>query len=313
MDLTGPPRHPGRSLWDAVGEADPAGPGDGPVAFGGDLSPATLVGAYRRGVFPWPLDDPATAADTPGHREQAAAGRRLPNLSRDARGRADLAWWSPDPRGVLPVGRVHVSDSLFKRMRASDWTTTLDRAFADVVHGCGQGSRRTWITPELAGAYLELHLLGWAHSVEVWKGDELIGGMFGVLVGGAFMAESMFHVCTDASKIALVDFDARFAPVGGRLVDVQFVTAHARSMGAVEIPRERFLAALRQARDADVRLGRDRLPVNRLAELARQARQARRARQAQQARQAHERDRTDRSAGQEPAGPGHPDVGHDMT
>ncbi|WP_131785332.1 leucyl/phenylalanyl-tRNA--protein transferase [Protofrankia symbiont of Coriaria ruscifolia] len=295
-----------------MADADPADPGDAPVAFGGDLAPATLVGAYRRGVFPWPLDDPAAVADTPGHRDQAVAARRIPNLSRDGRGRADLVWWSPDPRGVLPVGRAHVSDSLFKRMRACDWTTTLDQEFAGVVHGCGQGTRRTWITPELACAYHELYRLGWAHSVEVWKGDELIGGMFGVLIGAAFMAESMFHVRTDASKVALVDFDARFAPAGGRLVDVQFVTTHARSMGAVEIPRECFLAALREARDADVRLGCDRLPVTRLAELARQARQARHAQQAGQG-QAPRHDRPGRSSGQEPAGPGRPDVGHDTS
>ncbi|WP_250284880.1 leucyl/phenylalanyl-tRNA--protein transferase, partial [Frankia sp. CiP1_Cm_nod2] len=289
-DLTGPPRHPGRSVWDSVAEVGPADPGDAPFAFGGDLSPATLVGAYRRGVFPWPPDEPpdepaggpVAVANALGPGDPAAAGGRPPILSRDAqelspdvqelsrdtRGRADLAWWSPDPRGVLPVGGVRVADSLFKRMRACDWTTTLDHAFVDVVHNCGQGTRRTWITTELAGAYQELHRLGWAHSVEVWQDDELIGGMFGVLVGAAFMAESMFHVRTDASKAALVDFDARFAPAGGRLVDVQFVTAHAKSMGAVEIPRVRFLTELRQARDAEVRLDRGRLPVTRLAELA---------------------------------------------
>ncbi|KLL11294.1 MULTISPECIES: leucyl/phenylalanyl-tRNA--protein transferase [Protofrankia] len=298
-DPGGTPRHPGWSLWDAVAEVDPADPGDTPFAFGGDLSPATLVGAYRRGVFPWPLDEPAggptTAANAPGPRDPAATGTRPPvlsrdaqELSRDARGRADIAWWSPDPRGVLPIGGVRVPESLFKRMRACDWTTTLDQAFADVVHNCGQGTRRTWITTELAGAYQELHRLGWAHSIEVWQDDELIGGMFGVLVGAVFMAESMFHVRTDASKVALVDFDARFAPVGGRLVDVQFVTAHAKSMGAVEIPRVRFLTVLRQVRDAEVRLDRGRLPVTRLAELARQARKARHAQKAQQVQKAEQ-------------------------
>ncbi|WP_322753166.1 leucyl/phenylalanyl-tRNA--protein transferase [Frankia sp. Cas3] len=282
MDLTGRPEPPGPSPWDGLPEkdhAEPAEPVELPVAVGGVLTPATLVGAYRRGLFPFPVpvDDPIEVADTHRRLATAVADGRVFNLSGDGPPDLDFPWWCPDPRGVLPVGAVHVSDSLFRRMRACAWTTTLDEAFAEVVRGCSRGGRPTWITPELADAYRDLHRLGWAHSVEVWQGEDLIGGMFGVLVGAAFMAESMFHVQTDASKVALVDFDVRFVQAGGRLIDAQFVSAHAGSMGAVEIPRERFLAVLRDVRDTDVWLVRDRMPVTRLVERARAARRARRA------------------------------------
>src|SRR5262249_19601010 len=118
---------------------------------------------------------------------------------------------------------------------------------------------------ELAAAYQELHELGWAHSIEVWDGDDLVGGMYGVLVGAAGMLESMFHLRTDASKVALVDFVDRFATAGGTLLDVQFVTPHLESLGAVELPRADSLARLRGARDTEVSLLTDRLPVGRLA------------------------------------------------
>ncbi|WP_239377683.1 leucyl/phenylalanyl-tRNA--protein transferase [Frankia sp. Cj5] len=274
MDLTGSPEPPGPSPWDGLPATEHGEPAGLPIAVGGELTAAVLIGAYRRGAFPFPVrgGDPVEGAATRRRFSAAVADGRIFNLAGDDPPDLDLPWWCPDPRGVLPVGGVHVSDSLFRRMRACAWTTTLDRAFADVVRGCGRGGRPTWITPELADAYLQLHRLGWAHSVEVWKGDDLVGGMFGVLVGAVFMAESMFHAHTDASKVALVDFDARFVRAGGRLVDVQFVTAHAGSMGAVEIPRERFLAVLHDARDTDVKLVRDRLSVRRLAELARASR-----------------------------------------
>jgi leucyl/phenylalanyl-tRNA--protein transferase len=192
-----------------------------------------------------------------------------------------MPWWSPDPRAVLPVDGVHRARSLRRRLRNCGWSTTLNAAFAEVVRHCartgeageahgdgpggGHGDEDAWITPELAAAYQELHELGWAHSIEVWDGDELVGGMYGVLVGAAGMLESMFHVRTDASKVALVDFVDRFAAAGGTLLDVQFVTPHLESLGALEVPRADYLARLREARDADVRLETERLPVARLA------------------------------------------------
>ena len=126
-----------------------------------------------------------------------------------------LPWWSPDPRGVIPVGGVHVSRTSRWRLRTSGWTATLDHAFTAVVRGCARGGPNGWITPELVALYTELHQLGWAHSSEVWDGDELVGGHFGLLVGAVYVCDSMFHVRTDASKIALVDADARLAEAGG--------------------------------------------------------------------------------------------------
>jgi leucyl/phenylalanyl-tRNA---protein transferase len=240
---------PGPSRWRFP---DPAAAGeDGLVGIGADLEPTTLVDAYRRGIFPWPH---------PG---------------------APLPWFSPDPRGVIPLDGVAVSRSLRARLRRSGWETTVDRAFAAVLAGCadrpGQGSGGlkpsppedrdeggTWITPPMRVAYRRLHDLGHAHSLEVWAGGELVGGLYGVGVGGVFTGESMFHLVSDASKVALVDLAARLTEAGGRLIDVQMVTPHLASLGARDLPRAAFLELLAEVRDDPVRLRTDRLPVARL-------------------------------------------------
>jgi len=227
------PVAPCRWAFEEPADADEAGL----VGFGADLAPATLVAAYRRGVFPWPHE-----------------GMPLP-------------WFSPEPRAVIPVGQVHVSRSLRRRVARCGWTTTVDTAFADVVVGCASpraDDDGTWVTPEMRDAYQALHALGWAHSVEVWDGDELVGGLYGVQVGGCFTGESMFHLADDASKVALVDLDARFADAGGTLIDCQLPTDHLASLGAVAIDRRAFLDALAAVRDDDVRLSIDRLPIARI-------------------------------------------------
>jgi leucyl/phenylalanyl-tRNA--protein transferase len=232
---------------------DPAAAGeDGLVGIGADLEPETLVDAYRRGIFPWPH---------PG---------------------APLPWFSPDPRGVIPLDGVAVSRSLRARLRNSGWETTVDRAFAAVLAGCadrprgrGQGGRKdrppvdraeggTWITAPMRTAYQRLHDLGHAHSLEVWAGGQLVGGLYGVGVGGVFTGESMFHLASDASKVALVDLAARLTAAGGRLIDVQMVTPHLASLGARDLPRAEFLDLLASVRDDPLRLATDRLPVARL-------------------------------------------------
>jgi leucyl/phenylalanyl-tRNA---protein transferase len=239
---------PGPSRWRFP---DPATAGeDGLVGIGADLEPATLLEAYRRGIFPWPH---------PG---------------------VPLPWFSPDPRGVIPLDGLVVSRSLRARLRRSGWETTVDRAFAAVIAGCadrpraggaGSGPREladqaggTWTTPPMRVAYQRLHDLGHAHSLEVWAGGELVGGLYGVGVGGVFTGESMFHLATDASKVALVDLAARLTEAGGRLIDVQMVTPHLASLGARDLPRAEFLALLAEVRDQPVRLATDRLPVARL-------------------------------------------------
>jgi leucyl/phenylalanyl-tRNA---protein transferase len=208
---------------------------DGVVGVGADLSPATLVDAYRHGIFPWPHPD------------------------------VPLPWFSPDPRGVIELDRLHVSRSLHRTLRASGWTTTVDAAFERVVTSCAldRGEAGTWITPTMVRAYQRLQVLGWAHSLEVWSGDELVGGVYGVQVGGVFTGESMFHRVADASKVALVDLVARLAAAGGRLLDVQITTDHLRSLGARDLPRAEFLDVLAACRDDDVRLQVGREPVSR--------------------------------------------------
>ncbi len=220
--------------------AAPAGDDDGTglVAFGADLAAETLVDAYRRGIFPWPHEG------------------------------VPLPWFSPDPRGVLDVVRgAVVSKSLRQRLRRCGWSTTVDARFDDVVAACAErpAGEGTWIIPDMQAAYRRLHRLGWAHSLEVWDGDRLVGGLYGVRVGGCFTGESMFHWEADASKVAFVDLVDRWQEAGGSVIDVQLPTAHLVSLGVGDVPRADFLAWLARVRDDPVGVVRDRLPVSRLA------------------------------------------------
>ena len=195
-------------------------PARAPLGMGADLEPGTLLAAYRSGVFPWPDD----------------AGR--------------LLWWSPDPRAVLPLHAFHVSRSL--RRARPRFTTTRDVAFADVMHGCATSHGPTWITPGMFAAYVRLHELGWAHSVEAWREGALVGGVYGVAVGGLFAAESMFHRARDASKVALVALVEHLLARGFGLLDVQLMTPHLASLGAIEIDRDQYLARVAAVAGADV-------------------------------------------------------------
>lgn len=210
---------------------------DGVVGVGADLAAGTLVHAYRNGIFPWPH---------PG----------MP-----------LPWFSPDPRGVLIADRLHVSRSLRRTLRTSGWIATVDHAFPAVVASCAdRRDEGTWITGQMARAYTRLHELGWAHSIEVWDGHALVGGLYGVQLGAVFTGESMFHRASDASKVALVELVSRLTDAGGRLVDVQLTTPHLCSLGAVDLPRTEFLATLEQLRDAPCRLAIDPRRVSRHVE-----------------------------------------------
>jgi leucyl/phenylalanyl-tRNA--protein transferase len=195
----------------------------GLVAIGGDLAPETLLDAYRSGVFPW-YDE-----NTP------------------------ICWWSPDPRAIIPLDGLHVSRRLARTIRSGRFTVTFNQDFAGVIRGCahrpGEG---TWLVPEMIDAYGELHRLGHAQSVEVWQGDELAGGTYGVAVGGFFAGESMFHRVTDASKVALAALVDRLNERGFQLFDIQFITPHTERMGAVEITRREYLERLREVIRLDV-------------------------------------------------------------
>jgi leucyl/phenylalanyl-tRNA--protein transferase len=177
-----------------------------------------------------------------------------------------LPWFSPDPRAVLPLDGMRVSRSLRQRIRRCGWDTTVDVAFEEVVTACASrpSGEGTWIGPEMRKAYVRLWRLGWAHSVEVWDGDLLVGGLYGVAVGGCFTGESMFHRTTDASKVALADLVDRWREARGSLIDVQLPTEHLSRLGAVEVTREEFLSRLAAVRDRPTRVLLDRLPVSRL-------------------------------------------------
>lgn len=217
---------------------------EGVVGVGADLEPPTLVDAYRRGIFPWPH----------------------PGMS--------LPWFSPDPRGVITAATLRVSRSLRQRLRRCGWQATVDAAFHAVIAACAETRRDegTWVTPAMRRAYTRLHRLGWAHSVEIWEGERLVGGLYGVQIGGCFTGESMFYRVSDASKVALVELTDRFVAAGGTLIDVQLPTGHLRRMGAVERARAAFLDDLGAVRDDAVRLSVDRRPVARLAQRFRRRR-----------------------------------------
>ena len=195
-------------------------PGEDLVAVGADLAPGTLLAAYRAGLFPMPVDP---------HRR-----------------RSKMAWFSPDPRGIIPLDGLHVSRSLRRSMRRFE--VRMDSRFADVVRACGDPKRPgRWITPPIVEAYTALFDLGWAHSVEVYEQGTLVGGLYGLRIERFFAGEAMFHSATDASKAALVALVDWLNNTGAELLDVQWVTDHLASLGAVAIPRTQYVARLQSA------------------------------------------------------------------
>jgi leucyl/phenylalanyl-tRNA--protein transferase len=195
-------------LWD-----DP----HGLVYMGGDLSPGTLLNAYRHGIFPWfNEDDP-------------------------------LLWWSPDPRTIFEFDTIHFSRRLLRTVKQGKYQVTFNQQFAGVMTGCSDRDEGSWITVDMLEAYSELHRLGHAHSVESWLGRELVGGIYGVAIGGFFAAESMFHRATDAGMVAMVTLVEHLRSRGYQLLDTQMPTDHTRSLGAIDIPRYEYLRRLERA------------------------------------------------------------------
>jgi leucyl/phenylalanyl-tRNA---protein transferase len=208
------PVEPPPSQW----EFPPAG-ADDLVALGGDLEPGTVLGAYRQGLFPMRVEE-------------------------------HLGWWSPDPRGVLPLDGFHCSRSL--RRAIGRFEIRVDTAFADVIAGCADPSRpHGWIDDSFVDAYTRLHEMGWVHSVEVWQGDALVGGLYGVRIGRFFAGESKFHRERNASKVAVWATVELLRLDGATLFDVQWATPHLRTLGVVDVPRSEYLRLLRSAVRAD--------------------------------------------------------------
>ena len=184
---------------------------------GGDLSPTRLLAAYKRGIFPW-----------------YSYGQ-------------PILWWCPDPRAVLFPADFRTSRSLAKSMRNKGMETRIDTAFDDVIAACGSEKVRpggTWLSTEMQAAYMRLHRLGHAHSVETWIGERLVGGLYGVSIGGVFFGESMFSLETDASKIALRRLCDHLAQCGFHMIDCQMATPHLQSLGAKLLPRAQFIQLL---------------------------------------------------------------------
>jgi leucyl/phenylalanyl-tRNA--protein transferase len=168
----------------------------------------------------------------------------------------EIAWFSPDPRGVLPLESFHVPARLARVVRHTDLTIRIDTAFAEVMRGCAARPREgTWISQEIVESYVELHRLGHAHSIEVWQASALVGGLYGVHIGGAFFGESMFHRVRDASKVALVALVNRLRARGFTLLDIQWTTPHLEQFGAIEIPRTDYLRQLAAALTVDATFG----------------------------------------------------------
>ena len=188
---------------------------EGIVGVGGDLRPASLLEAYSHGIFPWyNSGDP-------------------------------ILWWSPDPRAIFELSDFHIPRRLAATIRQNKFRITVDTQFRSVMEGCAtEREEGTWITDEMIDAYTELHRLGHAHSLEVWLGDELAGGIYGLAIGGFFAGESMFHRVRDASKVALISLLSRLHDRGYELFDTQIANDHTAQFGAVEIPRAEYLERL---------------------------------------------------------------------
>nr|WP_320115437.1 leucyl/phenylalanyl-tRNA--protein transferase [uncultured Desulfuromonas sp.] len=191
----------------------------GLLAVGGDLQPARLLLAYSCGIFPW------------NHPEDP------------------ILWWSPDPRCILEPDDLHIARRLAKKQRQGHFTITYDRDFETCIRHCATADAReasTWISSEITSAYLKLHHLGYAHSVECWRDGVMVGGLYGIAIGRCFCGESMFHTVTDASKMAFIALVEALKPLGYRMIDCQLPTEHLHSLGAKDISREEFLSRLEQ-------------------------------------------------------------------
>lgn len=204
-------------------------PPEGILAIGGTLDPVTLMAAYRQGIFPW-------------------SGAYF-----------ELAWFSPDPRAILRFAKLHTGARLARTRRRTKFTFTIDKAFQTVIKTCARIARRpddagTWITKDFIAGYTALHKMGLAHSVEAWDEGELVGGVYGVEIDGAFAGESMFHTRADASKLALLYLIEHLQARGLEWMDIQMMTPHLQALGAEEITRDDFLKLLAATRRKGIKL-----------------------------------------------------------
>jgi len=223
----------------SIGPDSPAGL---PVAFCADLSPASVLGAYRRGLFPMPAPDEQFRTINEVRYEDLVADGTIGLVGAAAADPYWVAWWSPDPRPV--ISHVHVGRNVRKLLRRHDVRTTANAAFGQVAEQCRAGREPRWLTDPLLATLTALHAEGWAHSIEVWRDGELAGGAIGIGIGGVISGDSLFGRRPGAAAIAVADMAARLEAAGGLLIDAQWDSPFLRSLGAEPMPRERYLPLL---------------------------------------------------------------------
>jgi leucyl/phenylalanyl-tRNA--protein transferase len=238
-------------------------PADRPVAFCGDLSPASVLGAYRHGVVPFPAPDEYVRNFHEIRHEQDVGDGVIAIVGAAEADPYWVAWWSPDPRPVLEMANIHLGRNVRKQLRRGHEWTTANAAFRRVADECRAGREPRWLTDTLLETMIQLHQEGWAHSIEVWQDEELIGGAFGIGVGCVLSGDSLFGRRPNAARVAVADMAARFGQAGGLLIDAQWDTPFLRSMGAGLIPRSRYLSMLAGAAERR-ELPREPLPARRL-------------------------------------------------
>jgi leucyl/phenylalanyl-tRNA--protein transferase len=219
-------------------------PADRPVAFCADLSPASVLGAYRHGVLPFPAPDEYVRSLHEIRHERDVADGVIAIVGAADEDPYWAAWWSPDPRPVLDTAAIHLGRNVRKQLRHDGVRTTANAAFRRVADECRAGREPRWLTDTLLETMVRLHGEGWVHSIEVWQDEELIGGAFGLAAGCVISGDSLFGRRPEAARIAVADMAARFAQAGGALIDAQWDTPFLRSMGARLIPRTRYLSML---------------------------------------------------------------------
>ena len=261
-------RFPDWESFEFQAAADDPGADDAPVAFCADLSPASVLGAYRRGILPLPVSDEYFRTLNEFRYEDQVAAGTIGLVGDEGADPYWVSWWSPDPRPVIGAGHVHLGRNVRKRLRHDKLTTSADAAFRAVAEACREGREPRWLTDPLLDTLTELHGAGWAHSFEVWRGDELVGGAMGIGIGGIISGDSLFGRQPGAAAIAVADMSARLVASGGALIDAQWDGPLLRSLGATPMPRERYLKLLDRSLEP-LSIAAGRLPAERLLETVR--------------------------------------------
>lgn len=251
----------GQATGQAAGA--PAGMCGGPVAFCADLSPASVLSAYQRGIVPLPAPDEYLRTINEFRYEDQVADGAISIVGDERDDPYWVTWWSPDPRPVIRSGTVHLGRNVRKRLRREEFTTTADTEFRRVAEECRRGREPRWLTDALLDTLTDLRGQGWAHSIEVWLARELVGGAVGIGVGAVLSGDTLFGRRPGAAAVAVADMSARLTAAGGVLIDAQCDSPFLRSLGARPMARERYLALLRQSA-TPVRLPCQELPARRL-------------------------------------------------